>query len=526
MSQKYTIFILFLYLTLYNLPVFAAQHALVVGIDEYQNEEKLEGAVNDATLLRDTLRGIRVQLPDERVLLDSQATRDKVIRAWREMVTQARPRDTLIFTYSGHGGQETDAHPFDEEDGKDETLILYQGRITDDELTGLFAEASEYKILFVADSCHSGGITRSACRNSRWARYSSYRSRSRSAFPTLFKQSDRDMNKLSHVTYITAANQDSISICEYELGGKLHGALSWFFAKALKGEANDGTNNWQLTRGELDDYLPEKVRDATNNKQTPKLLPRGDSQSVISLGSESAYHDNTPPLRPDNSAIAIKVENGSAPPGLKRIRQVGGGFDLRFVVKYPYTEVFNHTNDKIATVSSHKTDQWQRVIDKKQLLKTLADQFDMRLRPIRIELREGPDLHRYGERLHFSIAPAAGSKRSCDKGLGWCDSTASSFNAMTLFNLAGNGDLQFLYPLKDRKHSPIIKRFPYHLPPLTVVPPFGGDNLVAVLCTRPPTRLQRLLQESAPHLPSPAQVIETLHDQRCQVGQYAFFSGE
>ncbi|HEC83650.1 MAG: hypothetical protein DRR08_10425 [Candidatus Parabeggiatoa sp. nov. 2] len=41
-----------------------------------------------------------------------------------------------------------------------------------------------------------------------------------------------------------------------------------------------------------------------------------------------------------------------------------------------------------------------------------------------------------------------------------------------------------MYPLQWRNHSPIIRQFPYRLPPNGVVPPFGGDNLVAVLCTR------------------------------------------
>jgi len=41
----------------------------------------LEGAVNDAHLLRDTLRRIQVNLPDKRVLLDAKATRAAFVRA-------------------------------------------------------------------------------------------------------------------------------------------------------------------------------------------------------------------------------------------------------------------------------------------------------------------------------------------------------------------------------------------------------------------------------------------------------------
>ncbi len=74
----------------------------MVGIDEYHpRETNLEGAVNDAQLLTQTLRDIQVQLPDERVLLNAQATRANVIGAWRQIEAQAQPHDILIFTYSG-----------------------------------------------------------------------------------------------------------------------------------------------------------------------------------------------------------------------------------------------------------------------------------------------------------------------------------------------------------------------------------------------------------------------------------------
>jgi uncharacterized caspase-like protein len=106
------------------------QHALVVGINHYQHASKnylsnIKGAVNDAIVIRDALRQIKVRLPDKRVLLNNQATRVAFIRAWLNMLKQAKPGDTLIVTFSGHGGQQTDTAPIDEEDGKDETLLFH-----------------------------------------------------------------------------------------------------------------------------------------------------------------------------------------------------------------------------------------------------------------------------------------------------------------------------------------------------------------------------------------------------------------
>jgi hypothetical protein len=182
------------------------------------------------------------------------------------------------------------------------------------------------------------------------------------------------------------------------------------------------------------------------------------------------------------------------------------------MIKNRQTDVFNNTGDKITTLPNNALSRRQRVINKQRLLKVLATQFDMRLKPIRMTLREGAKLHKKGEVLHFSIEPGSDKQ----KGL----------NALTLFNLAGNGELQFVYPLPQFKNPLVIHHFPYIVPPMEVTPPFGGDHLVAVLCQKPPKSLHALLAKSQPRLPAPWQILFHLRKNRCQVGQYAFFSSE
>ncbi len=502
-------------------PPTAAQHALVVGIDQYRHADgvltDLQGAVNDANLLRNALRRAKVQLPDERVLLNAEATRAGFIRAWEGMLKQARPGDTLILTFAGHGGQQTDTAPLDEADNLDETLMFHdfkqpnQGIIKDEELYGLFKQASDYHIVFVADSCHSSGMVRSLARKVGRSRAGGQWDIPVDApppLPTLPTQSD-EAKPLEHVTLITAVHSDSLVVAEARFEGKQHGALSWYFAQALDGKA-DGNQNGRLERGELDRFLQEKVSDKMNNLQKPKLLPRADTQVVVTLPSGSTFAP--PPTQPNISGIAIVVENASAP-SLKHVRLVNSSqaFDLRFVGTNRGIEVFNNTGDKIATLSSNAPNRWQRLVDKERLLRALETQFDMRLKPIRIDLREGDKLHKKGNVLHFSITPG---------------DTSEGLNALTLVNMTGDGKLQFLYPLSRYKDSLIVQKFPYDMVPLKVVPPFGGDNLVAVLCAKPATGLHTLLAESQSEIPEPEQIISHLRENQCQVGQYAFFSGE
>ncbi|OAD21194.1 Peptidase C14, caspase catalytic domain protein, partial [Candidatus Thiomargarita nelsonii] len=194
------------------------QYALIIGIDQYQYADgnsliNLEGAVNDAKLLRDALRRQKVQVPDKRVLLNAQATRAAFIRAWQEMVKQAKPGDTLIFTFAGHGGQQADVEPLDEKDGKDETIMFHdfnpnkptQGRILDEELYGIFKKASDYNILFIADACHSSGLVRTLARPWRHVRTGGFWKIEPDApppFPPLPTQSD-NAPLPAHVTLIT-----------------------------------------------------------------------------------------------------------------------------------------------------------------------------------------------------------------------------------------------------------------------------------------------------------------------------------
>jgi hypothetical protein len=501
-----------------GIPLSINQHALVVGINQYQYADNrklfhLEGAVNDALLLQKVLRRADVQLPNRRVLLDNEATRGAFDRAWQDMLKTANPGDTLILTFSGHGGQQTDAPPLGEEDGKDETLLFHdfnprnstQGRITDDELYELFKNASAYNIVVVVDACHSSGMVRSVVRPSGRIRYGGFwQIESPSLSRSTSSKSDNDDNILPNVTLITAVERDSLKVPETIIDNNRHGALSWYFAKALQGKA-DGNQNGFLERHELSTFLREKVSNQMNNMQKPKVLPRADTKGIIRIVKL--------PISRVSSDIAIVVKPGNVPHGLKHVHLVKSSqtFDLLFAVNKQQTEVFNNTGDKVTTLPTVAVNRWQQIIDKERLLKVLTTQFDMRLQPIHITLREGDKLHKKGEVLHFNIEP--GDKQ---EGL----------NALTLFDLAGNGELQFLYPLSIFNNPAVIRRFPYTSPPMQVTPPFGGDDLVAVLCEKPATDLHNLLEETQPNIPNPNTILSLMNNNRCQVGQYAFFSSE
>lgn len=118
---------------------------------------QLAACVNDATCMRQIADGLGYSCT---LLLDEDATADRVIC---EIGSAARALDAggiLLLTYSGHGGQMPDADG-DEDDNKDETWVLYDRQLVDDELYNLWSQfGAGTRIVVLSDSCHSGSVTR------------------------------------------------------------------------------------------------------------------------------------------------------------------------------------------------------------------------------------------------------------------------------------------------------------------------------------------------------------------------------
>ncbi len=139
-------------------------YSLHIGLNKVDNEQPgyrrmhpLRGAENDA---KDMAKIAAKCGFTTKVLLSGQATKDVVISAIQEVAGKMTGDDIFLLTYAGHGNSINDTDG-DEDDGKDETLCLYDSQLIDDELAELwtlFPEGS--RILMVADSCHSGSVLR------------------------------------------------------------------------------------------------------------------------------------------------------------------------------------------------------------------------------------------------------------------------------------------------------------------------------------------------------------------------------
>jgi len=98
---------------------------------------------------------------DSTIMLSKEATAEAVSGAIEEASGALAKGDLLFLTYSGHGGQVPDTNSDETGDSTDETWVLYDRQLVDDELYALWAKFEPgVRIFVLSDSCHSGSVTR------------------------------------------------------------------------------------------------------------------------------------------------------------------------------------------------------------------------------------------------------------------------------------------------------------------------------------------------------------------------------
>lgn len=467
---------------LWALPAPATTLGLVVGIDQYRYKPVLKGAVNDARTIQSGLAAAGVK--DIVLLLNEQATREAIRDAWNRQVAKAKPGDTLIFTYAGHGGQEPERVRGNETDGKDEALLLagFQEirpgngqRIVDDELDQWFRAASQINIIFVADACYSGTLTRSidpraAFLGSRTI--GDYGPIQNDELPPPVARPQSGQQPLPHITFL-AASRENETTPEVVIDGQPHGALSWAFAQALRGAA-DANRDRALSREELRGYVEETVRMYAETRQHPTLQPLADSHRAI-LPSAERPADRWP--APPTLRLRVlglgDAESRALFGQVSGVEPASNGQAPDLVWDAGQKQMLSGQGDVVAHQIADAA-ALRQVIAKWRLLatvKALSAPHSLRLR-----LEPGDGLHREGTVISVTL-------------------DGHRYGYLTLFNLAADGTVQFLYPLPNKDSKTVPTDRPFKLADSTkIISPFGADHLVAVVTPTEPAQLHTQLR--------------------------------
>ena len=455
---------------------------LVIGINVYTHHEDLQGAVNDAEDISQALGEVGVD--DLTVLLNGKATRKNIEAEWQGLMDRARRGDTLVLTYAGHGSQQKELVPDTERDGKDETLVLGgfsdkgEGtgeRIIDDEIHQWFLDAGRkgLRVIFVSDSCHSGTLTRSVDPRAPAQTYRYIRSGELTddqLEPDLPQgaadTAEAGMGDLPHVSFL-AGSQDHETVTEFRTWDgsgewRSRGLLSYTFARAVRGEADDGDG--VLRRHELWRFVKENVRKLSDSKQTPNLLPNASGDEVL-LRTTSVEPAAGTSAAPGLTRLHVQDAGPEALAALRvrlpDVRMVSdkGSSDLIWDAKR--REVITVMGDVAAY--DVDVDALSGVIRKWEAVRAIKDLSARNSLRLRVDPHDGS--HRRGARIAVRVEGVEGR---------W----------LTVFSLSGNGLVHHLYP-RPSHHPKVAADVPMVRFENYVIPPFGADHVVAVSADSP-----------------------------------------
>jgi hypothetical protein len=360
------------------------------------------------------------------------------------------------------------------------------------------------RVLFVADTCHGGGLAREIDPRADELSYRqvpSYQIADDGLKP-ISTPADAFLSEFdfARTTMLAAVDRETKSP-EVRIPGipGLRGALSYAVARSLEGLA-DADHDGKVTLKELFGYVHQVVYQLSDQRQNPVTLnPPGSD-----IGSEVAFEVTRAVTMLDDRPTAVRADQASrltvvdaaaqapqsAPPRLQPVRiAVLGGEASRlaglpqqvaqFEVVAPSQDpelVWDPSSGDVLTGADVVARQMSAgdlpsIVDRVAALRTVKQLAARSPQP----MRALPDdrLHHDGTKVSVEIGEVGG-------------------RALILFDIADDGSVQALYPIG---HDPATVAAARQVVPVRVREPFGADEIVAVTSSQPMPDLERALKQ-------------------------------
>jgi hypothetical protein len=496
-----------------------AIYALVAGIDLYHDPEvpSLRGAVNDAKDVASALESLGAKV---HLLTNDEVTARSLHAAWQAMQQEAPEGSLLIFHYAGHSADAREA-PGPNYDGKYDFLLFSRFEaqvpfdprkqpdqvVTGHQLRQWMAEAQRFRVLTVYDSCSSARLDRSARMavllglRTPFAGNSSYRDVLLRPAPTVVSSRDVDPGPLPNQIFIAAAPLDH-AVQEMLLDNRPRGALSYFFAKALRGEALGSGPSQGLTIRQLFDYIKRNVRQRTDQNEDPILSTLRDLDEPLldAKASSAAAVDASLP------AIAVHLLPGTEPALLEHlagVKPVDSTALAMLQLDLGHQKILNGAGQIVVEAESSNPVMLQGVINKWRYFDALARLAEARSQAVHLGLQDDR------ARWFYQDAPVT-----------ILISGVPPHHQVAVFDLTSIGTLDFLYPGAS---SPQELGSDGTLTVVSsVTKPYGADHVV-VITADDPQRMKDLVawldtgKQSVDSQGALLQRISGLHDIRVGV---------
>jgi hypothetical protein len=485
---------------------------LIVGIDAYEHVRKLKGAVADARDIEKSLRSMGIG--DVTTLIDAGAGRDGVIHAITDLVQRTGPNDLVVLSIAGHGAQEPETIKGSEPDGFEDVFLLpgfeptAQGsrqRILASEFNHFIRqfEARGAKVLFVADTCHGGGLAREVdprAEEMSYRQVPTYTLSVDTLKPVTDEQESLTDLDLDKTTFLAAVDRNT-KAPEVRIPGidGLRGALSYAVARAFEGSADDN-HDGKVTLKELFANVRQVVYQLSDQRQNivTKTSPgrpidsdvyqltRGtDSSAGIKAVPKPALQAGEPQGNPAGEAASEKNPASQRP---IRLAALDGRTDYfsnlkpRDVTIEAVGPVDNP--DLIWDPDSHDVIAWGDVVAYNVGSSDLASVVD-RTAAIR-------ELKKIATKAPQLLRLTAGDEQHHNDDMVQVELSDVAQRSVVLVNISGDGTIQLLYPLGPDVGQNIASNFQISL---RVRRPFGADQIVAVTSTERLSGLEQAVTE-------------------------------
>ena len=518
-------------------------YGLVVGIDKYDAPiQTLDGAGNDADDVASALRQRNAR--KVWLLKDKDATRDHIKSAWQEMIALSKPGDTILVHLAGHGARSAERVPGTGTDGLDEFFVLpgfkFSGqgtreRIINKEWGGMLRDVPQLKVIFVADTCHSGSMTRD---------FSPRKLKARVAYAHKVDITDDALpppdpatwvvrpDQVAHVAFFGAVGQDELDP-EILIKEVPRGALSWAVANGLRGAA-DLNKDGIVTKDELVTYVRDNVVSVTEGEQHPRFQP-GQVDLKLFVAPVSQPMLPAPPLSLEILNVN-KVSPEDLAKGLHNVVLANDGRATDLTWDVTHGKLRNQTQDTLIfppgtaganapAAADEATRDYRRVapqeataardgkadlsyiqaaIDKKALSLWLTDLGASQ--PLTVTLSPRDTVQHKGDQAVLTVSE-------------------SNYPFLTVVNIGPSGNINLIYPIPGDPLQ-VPKGQPYKLD-LTADGPFGAENFVAISSEKPLAEFQKGLTaiDGKPEMEVFKRlVINAVRDTKFQMGNHVVFT--
>lgn len=454
--------------------------ALIVGIDNYAYVRRLKGAVADArdlsgALAREGVAGIKL-------LIDQQAVRPNVLAELDRLVDVSQSKDLVIISFAGHGSKRPESVPHSKPDGMDEAYILQQfdpasnarnpDLIIGPEMKHYLAklDAKDVDVLFIDDTCFGGGMTRRPDPRSGEMSYrtSDIGAAAEAMLDVVSEPADstRSDSSFKRVTFLAAVDRFS-KAPEVDIPGQptKRGALSYAVARALEGKIR---GSGMVSRASLFAYARQVVAQYAKQMQTIVTEPvdgAGALDAVVWRGEVAAAAPQAGPLA--NTAKPVRVAVNGDASALAGVHPGSAPFVVVSDAKDADLVWDSRTHEAIVAGDVIARDVGPQgvpaVADRVRAIANIS--LISEPRPQTVELLPNDKLHHDKEIIALEARGVEGKYA-------------------VIFNVSGNGTVQFLYPKPEEQDSDRVKSATWRLP-VKVGKPFGADTVIVTVSDQP-----------------------------------------